>query len=123
MLKQASGQPMTDVNVTATGKVQKKIISDLLTGSGGREKVEGWPPNYIAFPFKSHTKNGGIRIDNAWSKVKGLIKVAQRNAGGGGSCRPALRYVQLRLFACFGTSVYCRRKAVISADRATVFSR
>ena len=74
MLKQVGGKRIADGNVTATGKVQKKVIGDFLTGSEGREKVEGWLPNYMAFPFKSHTKNGGIRAEDTWRKVKGLIK-------------------------------------------------
>ncbi len=74
MLKQVGGKRIADGNVTATGKVQKKVIGDFLTGSEGREKVEGWLPNYMAFPFKSYTKNGGIRAEDTWRKVKGLIK-------------------------------------------------
>jgi len=74
MLKQVGGKRIADSNVTATGKVQKKIIRDFLTGSEGREKVEGWLPNYMAFPFKAYTKNGGIRIEDGWRKVKSLTK-------------------------------------------------
>ncbi len=76
MLKQVGGKRIADGNVTATGKVQKTVIRDFLTGSEGREKVEGWLPNYMTFPFKAYTKNGGIRIEDAWGKVKGLIKAA-----------------------------------------------
>ncbi len=39
--------------VVGNGKVQKEIIRDFLTGSAGREKAEGWLPNYMAFPFKA----------------------------------------------------------------------
>lgn len=74
MLKQVGGTRIANGNVTATGKIQKKIIRDFLTGSEGREKVEGWLPNYMAFPFKAYTKNGGIRAQNAWGKVKNLFK-------------------------------------------------
>ncbi len=51
-------------------------MRDFLTGSEGREKAEGWLPNYMAFPFKACTRNGGIRIEDATSKVKGLIKMS-----------------------------------------------
>jgi len=76
MVKQLAGKRVADGNVTATGKVQKQIIRDCLTGSNDRRKVEGWLPNYMAFPFKAYTRNGGIRIDDAWSKVKSLFKAA-----------------------------------------------
>ncbi len=62
--------------MVGSGKVQKKIIRDLLTGSEGREKVSGWLPNYMALPFKAYTRNGGIRIEDATCKVKGVIKSA-----------------------------------------------
>ena len=74
MLKQVGGKRVADGNVTATGKVRRRIIRDFLTGSEGRVKFEGWLPNYMAFPFKAYTKNCGVRIEDARNKVKGLIK-------------------------------------------------
>lgn len=54
-----------DANVSATAKVQKKIIGDFLTGDG-RKKVEGWLPKYMAFPFSAYTKSGaGMLSENA----------------------------------------------------------
>ena len=50
------------------------IIRDLRTGSERREKVEGWLPNYMGIPFRAWTKNGGIRVEDAWRKVKDLKK-------------------------------------------------
>lgn len=76
MVKQVAGKRVADGNVTATGKVQKQIIRDCLTGSNDRRKVEGWQPNYMAFPFKAYTRNGGIGIEGAWGKVKSLFKAA-----------------------------------------------
>jgi ParB family chromosome partitioning protein len=76
MLKQVAGKRVADGNVTATGKVQKTIIRDFLAGENDREKVEGWLPNYMGIPFKAYTKNGGIRVEDAWGKVKSLIKAA-----------------------------------------------
>lgn len=73
MVKQVAGKRVADGNLTATGKVQKQIIRDCLAGSNDRKKVAGWLPNYMAFPFKPYTKNGGIRIEDAWNKVKRLI--------------------------------------------------
>ena len=64
---------IADGNVTVTGKTQKKIIRDCLAGENDRTKVEGWLSGYMAFPFKSYTKNGGIAIHDAWSRVRGLF--------------------------------------------------
>ena len=52
------------------------IIRDLLTGGERREKVEGWQRNYMGFSFRVYTKNGGIRVEDAWRKVKDLKKAA-----------------------------------------------
>ncbi len=76
MVKQVAGKRVADGNLTATGKVQKQIIRDCLTGSNDRKKVEGWLPNYMAFPFKAYTQNGGIGIAGAWGKAKSLFKPA-----------------------------------------------
>ena len=76
MVKQVAGKRVADGNVTATGKVQKQIIRDCLAGANGRRQVEGWLPNYMAFPFKPYTKNGGIGIEDAWGKVKSLFKAS-----------------------------------------------
>ena len=73
MVKQVAGKRVADGNVAATGKVQKQIVRDCLTGTNDRKKVEGWLPNYMAFPFKAYTRNGGIGIEDAWRKVKSMF--------------------------------------------------
>jgi len=74
MLKQIAGKRIADGNVTATGKVQKKVIRDFLTGSEGRKKVEDWLPGYMAFPFKAYTKNGGLSLADNTAKIKKLFR-------------------------------------------------
>ncbi|MEX0956431.1 MAG: ParB/RepB/Spo0J family partition protein [Rhizobiaceae bacterium] len=49
MLREVAGDVTADAHVASTAKVQKKIITDCLTGNE-REKVEGWLPRYMAFP-------------------------------------------------------------------------
>lgn len=61
MLKHIGGKAVADGNVSATAKVQKKIIRDFLIGEG-REKKEDWLPHYMAFPFKAYTKSGAGRL-------------------------------------------------------------
>jgi hypothetical protein len=57
----------------AANKVQKKIIRDLLARTNDRKKMDGWLPNHMGFAFRAYTKYGGLRIADAWRKVKGLI--------------------------------------------------
>ncbi len=65
MLRHIGGKAVADANISATGKVQKKIIRDFIAGDG-RKKAEGWLPRYMDFPFKAYTKAGaGALSDNA----------------------------------------------------------
>ena len=72
MLRHIGGKRVADANVTATTKVQKKIVRDFLTGEG-RKKVEGWQPHYMAFPFRAYTKRGGGRLSDNTSRIKSLM--------------------------------------------------
>lgn len=65
MLAEIGGTLAAEGNVTATAKTQKQIIRNCLTGEG-RDKVEGWLPRYMAFPFQAYTAGGGGELsDNA----------------------------------------------------------
>ncbi len=72
MLRHIGGKAVADANVTATTKVQKKIIRDCITGDS-RKKAEDWLPRYMEFPFKTYTKNGGGRLSDNTSRVKSLV--------------------------------------------------
>jgi len=72
MLRHIGGKAVADANVTATTKIQKKIIRDFITGDG-RKKAEGWLPHYMAFPFKSYTKSGGGRLSDNTTRIKSLV--------------------------------------------------
>ena len=72
MLRHIGGKAVADANVTATTRVQKKIVRDFLTGDG-RKKTEGWQPEYMAFPFKAYTKRGGGRLSDNTARIKALI--------------------------------------------------
>jgi len=61
MLKHIGNKQVADANVSATAKVQKKIITDFLSGNG-RKKVENWLPHYMEFPFKSYTEAGAGQL-------------------------------------------------------------
>ena len=68
----SGGKAVADANVTATTKVQKKIVRDFISGDG-RKKAEGWLPHYMAFPFRAYTKGGGGRLTDNTARIKSLI--------------------------------------------------
>ncbi len=72
MLRHVGGKAVADANVTATTKVQKKIVRDFISGDG-RKKAEGWLPHYMAFPFRAYTKGGGGRLTDNMARIKSLI--------------------------------------------------
>ncbi|MEQ9145582.1 MAG: ParB N-terminal domain-containing protein [Parvibaculaceae bacterium] len=72
MLRHIGGKAVADANVSATTKVQKKIIHDFITGDG-RRQAEGWLPRYMEFPFKGYTKKGGGRLTENTTRIKSLI--------------------------------------------------
>lgn len=72
MVRHIGGKHVADANVTATTKVQKKIVRDFMTGDG-RKKVEGWLPHYMAFPFSAYTQRGGGRLSAKTARIKSLI--------------------------------------------------
>ena len=72
MVRHIGGKRVADANVTATTKVQKKIVRDFMTGDD-RKKVEGWLPHYMAFPFRVYTKRGGGRLSDNTARIKSLM--------------------------------------------------
>lgn len=55
VLAEVAGQDVRSANAKATGKVQKGIVRDCLTGSNGRDQVTGWIPAYLKFPATPYT--------------------------------------------------------------------
>lgn len=72
MVRHIGGKRVADSNVTTTAKTQKKIVRDFISGDG-REKVEGWLPHYMAFPFKTYTRAGGGRLTDNTARIKSLV--------------------------------------------------
>ena len=73
MLKHIGGKPVADGNISATAKVQKKIIADYLDGTRQSPTKEGgknWQPHYMGFPMRAYTKRGGINAIDQWKSVK-----------------------------------------------------
>lgn len=72
ILADIAGKAVAGQNVTAKIAGQKTIACDCLAGKNGRQKVEGWLPRWMRFPFRAYTRNGGTRIEEAAKKAKGL---------------------------------------------------
>ena len=63
------------VNAKETGKTQKGIIHNCLTGGNGRKQIDNWVPNWLRFPIQSHTDApiGTTRMGSEWERVAGLM--------------------------------------------------
>lgn len=60
IVAEVAGTDVAEANAGATAKVQRSILTDCLTGSNGREQVNGWFPRWFAFPPSGYTDRGGI---------------------------------------------------------------
>ncbi|MGE3476043.1 MAG: ParB/RepB/Spo0J family partition protein [Rhodospirillaceae bacterium] len=73
MLADVAGKAVANANLTATGKVQKDILKDYLTGTNGRAKVDGWLPRWLEFPARGYRKEGGFKTANDWKGIRKLF--------------------------------------------------
>ncbi len=69
MLKHIGGKRVADGNISATAKVQKKIIADYLDGTRQPQKQD-WQSRYMDFPMRAYTKRGGVPTIENWKAVK-----------------------------------------------------
>jgi ParB family chromosome partitioning protein len=75
VLSDTAGATAAEANAKETGKVQKDIIRDCLTGGNGRKPVENWVPKWLRFPVQAHT-NAPIsttRVGSEWERVASLL--------------------------------------------------
>ena len=82
VLRDIASDAVADANSKETGKVQKKIIRDFLTGSNGRAKRDGWVPAYLKVPYAAHTKipPETTRVGAEWRRVSDLFEARQSTA-------------------------------------------
>ena len=76
ILSELGGASVADGNKGETGRVQKGIIHDYLTGSNGRSRVQNWLPAYARFPAAAYTDRGGTGSGDSWKKVAALFESA-----------------------------------------------
>ncbi|MBZ0261300.1 MAG: ParB/RepB/Spo0J family partition protein [Hyphomicrobiales bacterium] len=76
ILSELGGSSVADANKGETGKVQKGIIRDFITGSNGRPQIPNWLPAYARFPAAAYTDRGGTGSGDSWKKVAALFEGA-----------------------------------------------
>ncbi len=72
MMSDLAGKRVANAHVAETGKVQKGIIRDCLTGTNGREKVADWVPRWLEFPVRAYRTDGGFQTLARWKSVAKL---------------------------------------------------
>ena len=77
LLNEVAGKKVADANSTATGKVQKKILTDTLRGADGRKAKEGWLPRWLQFPAKAYLADRHCRLAVRSKSLKGIIGEAE----------------------------------------------
>ena len=77
VLADVAGDDVAAAHVKATGKVQRGVIADCLTGGGGREKRSGWVPRWMQFPPSAYTQRGGVGTVDQWAKAQALFEPEQ----------------------------------------------
>ena len=60
ILAEVGGSAVASANAKEKGRVIKSVISDYVTGSNDRPKVEAWVPRWMAFPPTAYTERGGV---------------------------------------------------------------
>jgi ParB family chromosome partitioning protein len=74
IVREVAGDIVADANADQTGKVQRAIVRDCLTGSNGRLKAEGWVPKWMTFPPDAYTGRGGVASVSQWNRVAPLFE-------------------------------------------------
>ena len=76
MVADIAGQTVADANIAETGKLQKQIIRDCITGANGRTKVVGWVPRWLTFPVGTYGDEPGLATARKWAGVRHLMPMA-----------------------------------------------
>lgn len=69
IVAEVAGEEVAAANACASAKVQRQIVRDCLAGTGGRSKVNGWVPRWMAFPPSAYTERGGVGTVERWREV------------------------------------------------------
>ncbi|WP_336970805.1 ParB/RepB/Spo0J family partition protein [Sphingobium aromaticiconvertens] len=69
IVAEVAGDEVAAANAKESGKVQRQIIRDCLAGTGGRTKVDGWVPRWMAFPPSAYTERAGVGTVERWDRI------------------------------------------------------
>ena len=72
IVAEVAGEEVAAANAKESVKVQRQIVRDCLAGTGGRSKVDGWVPRWMAFPSSAYTDRGGVGSVERWNLVSTL---------------------------------------------------
>lgn len=70
LLADIAGPEIAAANAAEKQKVKKKIALDLVEGTNGRKKAEGWLPGWMQFPPKAVTGNGAYESAARWDRIR-----------------------------------------------------
>ena len=77
IVAEVAGDEVAAANAKESGKVQRQIVRDCLAGTGGRTKVEGWVPRWMAFPPSAYTERGGVGTVERWNRIASAFDTAE----------------------------------------------
>ncbi len=89
LVAEVAGDTVATANAGETVKAQKAVLSDHLTGSNGRAKVEHWVPRWMRFPPEAYTERGGVGTVAAHSEAAYEAERAEEIARGMGELEAA----------------------------------
>lgn len=69
IVAEVAGDEVAAANAKESAKVQRQIVRDCLAGTGGRTKVDGWVPRWMAFPPSAYTERGGVGAVERWDRI------------------------------------------------------
>lgn len=73
IVAEVAGDTVATANAGESVKVQRQIVRDCLAGTGGRAKVDGWVPRWMAFPPSTYTARGGVGSAERWNDISHLL--------------------------------------------------
>lgn len=81
IVAEVAGEEVAAANAKESARVQRQIVRDCLGGIGGRSKVDGWVPRWMAFPPSVYTERSGVGTVERWNNVAAFRDQSSGDAG------------------------------------------
>ena len=75
IVAEVAGETVASANAGEKTKTMKHIVLDHLEGHGGRAKVDGWVPKWMAFPPAAYTARGGVGTVAAHARAQAACAI------------------------------------------------